>query len=263
MKTATRSPADWMDMTLSDWLDVTPSELMERTMPGWREGYDDVLRTTPRDWLMSMYTPFATQTPWPMMQPLRRRRRHDWRCGCDDDREHGERRRHKRGCRHCGRDACECYCCIGDVDVVVYARVGERRVVPITVENERRREREIKLELSSWTTRGGRTGLVETVAVHPKEFTVAPCGEQDVVLVIEVRGQPKPDDGGDDGGNEGDDLESRAVVVRGRVPDVDTCEVVTADLRLVGCDHRSLRLATAVLPRDCDPFVVSCGCTCC
>ena len=48
-----------------------------------------------------------------------------------------------------------------------------------------------------------------------------------------------------------------------KLGDVDDCLVAVADLRLVGCDHRPLRIAVAILPRDCDPFRVSCGCTCC
>jgi hypothetical protein len=250
----TRSAGEWIDMTPSDWLDVTPSEWMERALPGWRKGtygtyagYPDIMRTTPRDWLSIMYAPLASQAGWPTTQPLRRHRYHEWRCGCHEDHERGKHHRHhSHGCRHCGSDPCECYCCIGDVDVVVYTRVGEKRIVPITVENDRRREQEIKVDLSDWTMRGGKAGLVETVDVGPKEFTLAPCGEQDVKLVVDVRGE---------------DAESGRRT--GRQPDVDTCVVATADLRLVGCDHRPLRIAAAILPRDCDPFRVSCGCTCC
>jgi len=247
-----------MDLTLADWLDVTPSEWMERTMPGWREGYGDIMRTTPREWLEMVYAPFASQPLW-TVRPLRRGRRRyrDWRCGCEDDREHRKPHRRDFGCPRCGSDPCECYCCVGDVDVVVYTRMGERRVVPISVANERRREKSIKLELSSWTTRGGDTGFVETVSLEPDEFTLEPCGEQDVMLVIEVPGK-QPDAGAGRKPTATDVPEQRK-----RRPDMDSCQVVTADLRLVGCDHRSVRIAAAILPRDCDPYRVSCGCTCC
>jgi hypothetical protein len=126
------------------------------------------------------------------------------------------------------------------VDVVVYTRVGEQRVVPIAVTNERRRERTISLELSSWTTPGGNAGPVDTVLLEPREFTLAPCGEQHVTLVIKA-----------------------GAADRENLADVDSCQVITADLRLVGCDHRSVRIAVAILPRFCDPYWISCGCTCC
>jgi len=276
--TRTPSAGDWMDMTLSDWLEVTPSEWMDRAVPGWREGYGGMMGTTPRDWMSRMYAPLATPTSWPTMQPAApgREGRRDRPYGDREGRRHRpyegrERKHHHRHdcrCRDCGPDPCECYCCIGDVDVVVYTRVGERRVVPITIENERRREREIKLELSSWTTRGGKEELVHGV-VAPTEFTLPPCGAQEVTLLLDVRGeQPHPEasavtyDTVAPEVMEATDVEATNLERR-RLPDVDGCQVVTADLRLIGCDHRSLRIAAAILPRDCDPFRVSCGCTCC
>jgi hypothetical protein len=129
------------------------------------------------------------------------------------------------------------------VDFAIYSRVGEERVVPILVENERRRDKQIALELSGWTTRGGKTAPVDTLQLEPKTFSLSACAEQRVSLVVKVRG---PDPAGDQ-----------------KTPDVDDCLVATADLRVVGCDHRPLRIAVAILPRDCDPYTVSCGCTCC
>jgi hypothetical protein len=244
-----------MDMTPADWLDVTPSEWMERAMPGWRAGaYGDLMQRSPRDWLSmasgtAVQNPWATATTWPTTRPKPRHRHqhhrhHRHECHCADEHDHR--------CRDCGTDACECYCCIGDVDLVVYARVGETRVVPITVENERRRETEVKAELSTFTTRGGKEGLVQG-AVRPEEFKLEPCGHQNLVLVFRAAGQDKA----------ADHVRTADAVQQRELPDVDTCEVLTADLRLVGCDHRSIRIAAAILPRDCDPFRVSCGCTCC
>src|SRR5947209_2562603 len=59
---------------------------------------------------------------------------------------------HSCGCRDCDcddcvQDGCHCSCCIGDADLLIYARLGERRVVPLVVENNRHRERQIRLEL--------------------------------------------------------------------------------------------------------------------
>jgi len=251
--TETRSRADWTDMTVSDWMETTPSDWMDRAVPGWRDwSYGELWRMAPSEWWSRMAAPWTGQTASPATRPTHRPRHH-WDCGCGDDRHEHHRRHHP--CRRCGSDPCECFCCLGDVDLAVYARLGERRVVPIAVENERRREKSVKLELSDWTTRGGNPGPVQTARLEPQEFTLAPCGEQDVVLVVEV--QPAEQAGavtrdavaGDEGPS--------------RLPDVDGCEVVTADLRLVGCDRRPIRIAVAVLPRDCDPYGVHCGCTCC
>jgi hypothetical protein len=238
-------------MTVSDWLDVTPSDLMERALPGWRDrSYGDLLQTPPSEWLAMMYAPFASQTAWPTAPPAGRHHRHlhHHDCGCRHP-HHGQGHR----CAHCGTEPCECFCCLGDVDVAVYARMGETRVLPIAVENERRREKSITLELSSWTTRGGNVGPVETVLLEPKEFTLAPCSEQAVTLAVRVLHADKSTD------EQTRDVEAAN---RERLPDVDSCQVVTADLRLVGCDHRSVRIAVAILPRDCDPFRVIWGCTC-
>jgi len=248
-------------MTLSDWMAATPSDLMEQAMPG----YGDLLRTLPTQWWSRMYAPYLGQIGGPATQPQpgyqlygRVRHHRDCDCGCHDDERHEGHHGHHRqhGCSHCGHEPCECLCCIGDVDLAVYTRVGEQRVVPIVVENERRREKEIKLELSGWTTRGGNEAPVETVFIEPTELTLAPCSEQEVTLVVRVR--PKQQQQTGDAPK--DDV---AVSERAHLTDVDSCDVATADLRLVGCDHRAIRIAVAILPRDCDPFRVGCGCTCC
>ncbi|MGH8315274.1 MAG: hypothetical protein ACRETU_09015 [Steroidobacterales bacterium] len=208
------TPSDWMKMGPSDWLDPTRSEQLYRQFSGWWErNYGYWMRPTkPSDW----------------SRPQR-----DESC-----------------CRRCAPDSCDCFCCIGDVDFAVYARVGEQRVIPIIVENERRREKQITVEFSGWTTRGGKVAPVDTVLLEPKTFTLVPCGEQKVALVVKIhddgQGGEQPDEGG-----------------RRILPDVDECVVATADLRLVGCDHRPIRIAVAILPRYCDPYRVTCGCTCC
>lgn len=259
-------------MTISDWLEATPADWMEQAIPGWQNwSYGDLLGASPRDLLARMYEPWSTQTTGPTVRPHRPHRgrhhhHHHHDCGCHDAEHHEHHHRHEP-CRHCGPEPCECLCCLGDVDLAVYARFGERRVVPISIENERRREKEITLELSDWTTRGGGPGPVRTDLLEPAKFTLAPCGEQDVVLVVEVR----PTDQGQGDVLQRDVAAKDAAAKKGqegqegrtKIPDVDTCEVVTADLRVVGCDHRPIRIAVAILPRDCDPYRVPCGCTCC
>ena len=176
-------------------------------------------------------TPLATAVAptRPVATPTRKKSHmHDCGCGCD-----------------CERDMCHCQCCIGDVDLVVYGRVGERRVISITVENSRLREKEIKLELSNWTTRSGKPTGISAQIITPTEFKLPPCAEHSVAIVVNALPSSN-DDSSDD-----------------RLPDVDECEVAFADLRVEGCDIRPIRIALAVLPRDCDTYDVECGCTCC
>ncbi len=172
-------------------------------------------------------------------QPRRRTRDRcpDCECDCDGD----------GGCDRCAPDPCHCRCCIGDADLVIYARVGERRVVPVVITNSRRREREINLELSQWTTRSGKPTQVTAVIQPPTKFTLKACEEQQVVILVNAAGgragtEPPPAD---------------------RLPDVDECEVLYADLRVEGCDIRPIRIALALLPRDCAAYEVECWCGCC
>jgi len=177
--------------------------------------------------------------------PHRGHHRHHRDCGCgrrhedeDDDccEEHG--------------DPCHCHCCIVDADLVVYARVGETRVIPLTIENKWRRERKIKTELSDWTSRGGTPAPVKAELLPPApEFTLPPCGHQNLVMVARIDSPTTP------GPNE---LERAP-----RLSDVDNCTVYYADLRVTGCDIRAVRIALAVLPRDCNTYEIECGCRCC
>lgn len=152
------------------------------------------------------------------------------------------------GCRcdDCARDTCHCRCCIGDADLVVYARVGELRIVPIVVENNRRRERQVRLELSGWTTSSGKPSGVTGQLQPPAEFTLPPCQERAVVLELNVKSADNvvgtPDN---------------------RLRDVDDCQVLYADLRVEGCAMRPIRIALAILPRDCAAYEIDCRCSCC
>jgi hypothetical protein len=154
----------------------------------------------------------------------------------------------------CRRDDCRCRCCIGDADFVIYARLGERRIVPVRLENHRRREREITLELSDWTTHSGKKTAVKAVILPEKQFKLEACSEKEIVVVIDASLETSfdPATGA-----------TAADVQRLRLPDVDDCLVLYADLRVEGCDIRPLRFALALLPRDCDPFEIHCRCGCC
>lgn len=170
------------------------------------------------------------------------RKTHAHECDCDDCTR----------CRDCERDDCYCRCCIGDADLVVYARLFEIRVVPITLVNDRRREKKIHLELGDFKTRGGNTLGVKGILVPPFDFTLPPCGEQQAIILIETipEGQTRPT------GTAADNQEQR-------FKDVDECTVLYADLQVEGCDIRPIRIALAILPRDCEDLEIHCGCNCC
>jgi hypothetical protein len=151
---------------------------------------------------------------------------------------------------------------VTDADLVVEARVGERRVIPIVIENAWRRERDVELELSSWTAIA--EGVeVKGQIVGPPRFKLAPCGHEDVVLVVEIAPTPTPPptSGGAAGRNA--TATTEPTPTDRQTPDVTRCEVAYADLRIKGCDMRSVRIAVAVLPRTCEAYVVDCGCACC
>ena len=146
------------------------------------------------------------------------------------------------GCPVCAPDPCQCRCCVADADLVIEARVGERRIVPVIIENRWRRARDVEVELSGWSK------ISDTVQVTGEllgdaAFTLAPCGHQQHLLVVNIGGQQPGD--------------------QRQLLDVDRCLVAYADLRINGCDLRAVRVAVAVTPRDCEAFTVDCGCACC
>ncbi len=201
---------------------------------------------------------------------------HQWhrhaRCGCDCHMRRGcdchtRPFEHHEECRcgHCRPDSCACTCCVCDSDITIRARAGEQRVVPIVIENERRRERDVTLELSPWTTRGGRPAPVQAV-ITPASATIAPCGELLATVVVRVTGTHAGTSGQAEPAGEPDLVGAMATPPsKGETapPDVDECLVAYADLRIGGCDIRPLRLAVAVLPRDCETVPVRCACGCC
>jgi hypothetical protein len=173
---------------------------------------------------------------------------HHHDCGCD----HGD-------CDGCHGDQCHCRCCIADADLVVYARVGERRVVPLTIENPRRREQQVKLGLSNFTSHGRTAANIKAQIAGPAEFTVPPCQEHEAILLIEASSPAGEEDKTTGSANE----PSSTAINERRAPDVDDCEIFYADLLVEGCETRPVRIALALLPRDCAGFKVDCGCNCC
>ena len=183
-----------------------------------------------------------------------------WRTGVADL-VRPARATHGCGCPSCRSDPCACRCCVADCDLLIEARVGERRIIPVTIENHWRRERPIELELSSWTR------ITDDVVVRGEiltetAFTLAPCGEAHSVIGVTVglgdRTTPSDTKANANPVRDGQDANAQRLL-----PDLDHCGVAYADLRIKGCDLRSIRIAVAVLPRDCDAYVVDCACGCC
>ena len=178
---------------------------------------------------------------------VRTRTQHDSGCGCQD----------------CGRqDDCHCECCVCDADVLVHARCGEVRRVPVTFENDTRRERPVKLELEKFMTAGGRdlgwqTQLSET------EFTLKACDEHTVIVAVQIKCEAFGGGTTDTKPNTPAATTAAAAAATRTGSSVDRCEVAYARLRADGCLIRPAVIAVAVLPDDCDAYRRPCGCNCC
>jgi hypothetical protein len=163
---------------------------------------------------------------------------HGWhhvRCGCRCDDGH---RRHDR-CDHC-----DCCSCASGADVLIEAHIGERRVVPLTLHNRRRRTTTVTLRPGEWTSCTEDAPEVATEVVPGGEVTLEPCVTRVVRLVVSVGATQSKEE------------------VQRLGDDVRCCTVVVSDLRVDGCGT-TVRLAVAVLPSDCGAVVVDCcGCGC-
>ena len=159
------------------------------------------------------------------------------------------KRHHKHGCG-CHEDDCGCSCCIRCADIVEYARCGESRRIPITFDNDTRRERAVTLQLGNFATENG-VDPGWQASLSESRFTLPPCGEKTVFLNVNVDcgklGAAPP-------ANNGENAPPAAV---------DRCRVVYATLRAEGCSVRPLVIAVAVLPDHCGAHHAGCGCGCC
>jgi hypothetical protein len=163
--------------------------------------------------------------------------------------------------RECGCecDDCHCECCVCDADVLVHARCGEIRRIPVTFENDTRRERTVKLTLDPFATAGGRD-LKWGVQISEPTFTLRACDEHTVTVAVQVTCEAF---GGGTGGQDATTQPNIAATNESRVGQVDRCEVAYATLRADGCLIRPVVIAVAVLPDDCDAYRRPCGCGCC
>lgn len=183
------------------------------------------------------------------------------------------RGQHHGRSRDCGCDERHCECCVCDADVLVHARCGELRRIPLTFENESRRDREVRLELGKFLSSGGRD-LNWVAQLSETQFTLRPCDEHTVTLLVGIRcdrdDEPSEGASGETPASEGPAVGIRrlaenmsAMVANQRFGSVDRCEVGYATIRAEGCQTRPIVVAVAVLPDDCDAYRHPCGCTCC
>ena len=172
---------------------------------------------------------------------VRTRTEHEGDCGC--------------GCRDCRGDCdCHCECCVCDADVLVHARCNETRRIPITFENDTRREKPVKLTLEAFVSAGGKDvgfgGQLSETA-----FTLGPCDEHTVIVTAQVKCDSFSGGTQTPGTKDGPDNIKRGTL--------DRCEVAYATLRAEGCLVRPVVIAVAVLPDDCDDYRRPCSCGCC
>jgi hypothetical protein len=170
---------------------------------------------------------------------VRTRTEHDCDCGC--------------GCR--GDCDCHCECCVCDADVLVHARCNETRRIPVTFENDTRREKPVKLTLEKFVSAGGKD-VGWNGQLSQAEFTLKPCDEHTIIVTVQV----KCDSFG--GGTTPGTTDSPNAAAR-RGGTLDRCEVAYATLCAEGCLVRPVVIAVAVLRDDCDTYRRPCSCGCC
>jgi hypothetical protein len=173
---------------------------------------------------------------------------------------------------------------------VEYVRCGEIRNIPITLENDTRKERDVKLQLGAFATASGKE-LDWPAALSETAFKLGPCSEKTVILRVLVdcskfdtstppggtgttgtvttgtgaTGAPAPGAtaaGAPTGAATLVGTEPIGVVGRGGAS-VDECKVAYATLRAEGCSIRPIVIAVAVLPNDCGSHHAGCQCGCC
>ena len=152
------------------------------------------------------------------------------------------------GCGRRGDCDCHCECCVCDADVLVHARCNETRRIPVTFENDTRREKPVKLTLEKFVSAGGKD-VGWNGQLSEAEFTLKPCDDHTVIVTVQV----KCDVGGGSTDKPND----------ARRGTLDRCEVGYATLRAEGCLVRPVVIAVAVLPDDCDAYRRPCSCGCC
>jgi hypothetical protein len=182
--------------------------------------------------------------------------------GYESYQKHGSHERHhghkKHGCGCHEREDCGCECCIRCADTVEYARCGETRKIPITFDNDSRRERPVTLELGSLLTDGGKK-LDWPVSLSETQFTLGPCGEKTVLLTVTVncgQSDTNPVTGTNVDATPPPNQAAPAV-------SIESCVVGYVTVRADGCMIRPIIVAIAALPDRCGAHHIGCLCGCC
>ena len=153
---------------------------------------------------------------------------------------------HHEGCRPPDSsyfDVCtdECARQVKEPDLVVYSRVGERRIIPLSIENRRGYRRAIRIEISEWASWRGDQGIAISSALDRAELEVSACSEELITLeivssVAEGESEQRVDFG---------------------------CAVYCAHLLFAGCDRRPVRIALVLLSNSSRASRISCDPHCC
>lgn len=166
---------------------------------------------------------------------------------------------HGCGCRE--QDDCSCECCIRCADTVQYAYCGETRKIPLTFDNDSRRERQVNVQISGFATDSGRP-LAWKASLSESQFTLAPCSQKTILITVAIdcgQGDPKRDKET----AARDKAAATGVATRVDTSSIDSCRVGYAKVSADGCLIRPLIVAVAALPDHCGAPKIGCLCGCC
>ena len=253
-------------------------DFVDNMQAGWSQMVNDGSTSMQRMWSGAGMAPAVWAGPG-MMIPSPGAWTRKGGCGCGGDCSCGSGATDCGcGCGCSGKQNCTCHCecCVCDADVLVHARCGEIRRIPLTFENDTRRDKPVVLTLEKFVSAGGRD-LGWTARLSETQFTLHPCDEHTVSLLVQITCKtdtpttPQPGDNPNTPPNSIPGVPTSNVNAGANTPatrddifgSVDKCEVAYATIRAEGCLTRPIVVAVAVLPDDCDAFRHPCGCGCC
>ena len=197
-------------------------------MGNLKKGYSNLYQVPP-----GMAAPFAPSANLPAVEY-----RHGSGCGCHEEED------------------CSCNCCIQCADIVQYAYCGETRKIPVTFDNDSRRERQINVQIGEFATDGGQP-LAWKASLSESQFTLNPCSRKTIFIAVNIDcGQGNPN-------ARKDAARADAAAGRAGVATVDSCRVGYARVSADGCLIRPVIVAVAVLPDHCGARKIGCLCGCC